>query len=309
MSLGRPRIRIVTGKGGVGKTVISCAIALAEARAGRRVLLAEVNAGDQVATLIGTRPVGSAMREVLENLYLVDMNPTDAIREYALLVLRFETVYKAVFGNRLVRHFIDLVPSLGELTMLGKLWYHEGEIVEGRPRFDLIILDSPSTGHAISMLRSAQGVANTVPPGTMRDNCRRITEMLSDPEKTAMHIVTTPEEMPVNEAVKLEQAASDFLHLRLGTTFINHRMERLLPGTLERLEPWRNDPELAATFRALCIREGKVRAGDDYLGRLPARMLATACNLPRLARPTFERADVEELATVIGGHPSFGDSP
>ncbi len=306
MSAPVPRIRIITGKGGVGKTVIATALALAEARAGRRVLLAESNAGDQVAALIGARPVGSEMREVLENLHVVDMNPSDSIREYALLVLRFETVYKAVFGNRLVRNFIDLVPALGELTMLGKLWFHDREMVDDRPRFDRLILDAPSTGHAISMLRSPKGVANTVPPGMMRDNCLKITDMLSDPHKTVMHIVTTPEEMPVNEAVRLEQAASDTLQIELGTTFINHYVDRLPSDTLERLAPLRDDDDLAPVYRSLSIRDGKVVAGDAYIDRLPARMLANSCRLPRLAQPTFALGDVERLAELITERTGIG---
>ena len=80
------RFRIVTGKGGVGKSVVACAIALAEAKKGKRVLLAEAQGRDQATALLGAKPVGFEMREVLENLFIVDINPQDAIREYALLL-------------------------------------------------------------------------------------------------------------------------------------------------------------------------------------------------------------------------------
>lgn len=303
-----PRLRIVTGKGGVGKTVVATALALAEARNGRRVLLAETNAGDQVAALLGVRPTAGEMREALENIYLIDMRPQEAIREYALMVLRFETVYNAVFGNRLVRHFIKLVPSLGELTMLGKLWYHLQEKEDGALRFDRIILDAPSTGHAISMLRSPEGVAATVPPGMLRENCHLIRNMLRDKDLTVMHIVTTPEEMPVNEAVMLEQAASDVLDIRLGTTFINHHVDRLPPGTLETLSPLADDPTTAAAYRALSIRDAKVRAGDGHLARLPARMLDHSWRLPRLVGHTFGSADVERLADITARMPEFREA-
>src|SRR5262249_2508306 len=116
-----PRLRIVTGKGGVGKTTVAAALALAEARRGRRVLLAEVNGRDRASLLLGVEPTGSKITSVLPNIALVDMNPQDNLREYVLLTFKFETVYKAVFENRVVKHFLRLVPSLAELMMLGKI--------------------------------------------------------------------------------------------------------------------------------------------------------------------------------------------
>ncbi|MBC7794167.1 MAG: AAA family ATPase, partial [Clostridia bacterium] len=80
-----PRLRIVTGKGGVGKTTVATAIAVAEARRGRRVLLAEVNGRDRASLLLGVAPSGSKLTAVLPNLWLVDMNPRDTLREYVLL--------------------------------------------------------------------------------------------------------------------------------------------------------------------------------------------------------------------------------
>ena len=85
-----------------------------------------------MAALLQVEPVGYTLREVFEDLTVVDINPKEAIREYALLTLRFDAIYKAVFDNRLVRNFINLVPSLGELVMLGKVWFHAQEQVRGR---------------------------------------------------------------------------------------------------------------------------------------------------------------------------------
>src|SRR5262245_21246148 len=99
------RLRIVTGKGGVGKTVVATAMALAEARAGARVLVCEVTSGDAVARLLGEEPGGAELASMGPNLTVVDMQPQATIREYALMVLKFQAVYKAVFENRFARHF------------------------------------------------------------------------------------------------------------------------------------------------------------------------------------------------------------
>ncbi len=295
-----PRLRIVTGKGGVGKTVVATAIAMAEAKRGRRTLLAEVHGRDRVASLLGAPPIGADMREVIENLHVVDMNKTAAIREYALLTLRFETVYKAVFENRMVQRFLRLVPSLGELVMLGKVWFHEQEIVDGRPRFDVIVLDAPATGHALALLRAPSVVLRMVPPGPLRDNTTVIQDLLTDHRRCVLHVVTTPEEMPVNEAVELEQGAADVLNIRLGATVINQRLDPMPAEALATLIDAPIDAALEPLLNALRIRDGRIRVGEGHLERLPAYMLANSVSLPRLVDPQFGREAVSKLAEIIG---------
>lgn len=295
----KPRLRFVTGKGGVGKTVTAAAIAVAEARAGRTALLAELNGRDRVASLLEVEPAGAQLREALERVYVVDMNPQAAMREYVLLTLRFEAVYKAVFENLMVRRFLRLIPSLGELVMLGKIWFHEQEQVGSRPRFDVIVVDAPATGHALTLLRAPSVVLRVVPPGPLRDNTALIQGLLADKQKTVLHVVTTPEEMPVSEAVELEQAAADILSMRLGSTVINQRLMPLPPGSLDTLEV-DCQPSIEPLVDALRIREQKRRLGEEHLGRLPAHMLGHVVSLPRLVVPKFGRAAVEQLADLVG---------
>ncbi len=290
-------VHVVTGKGGVGKTTCATALSLALARNGKRVLLAEVNGGDRVSALLGAQPVGAEMREVLENLHVVDMNPRAAIREYALLTFRFEAVYSAVFENRFVKHFLRLVPSLSELVMLGKIWFHyqEGRDTE-RPRFEHIVLDAPSTGHAISMLRAPAVVERTVPAGPLRDNARNIARTLR--ERGRMHIVTTPEEMPVNEARELERAAADILGISIGTTFINQRLDPLSGEGIDRLSE-AADPWVRALGHALELRQHKHLLGEEQLDRLPAAMLRDAVSFPRLVVEELDRNALEGLSERV----------
>jgi len=305
-----PRFRIVTGKGGVGKSVVACAIAMAEAKKGKRVLLAEANGHDQITTLLGAKPVGFDMREVFENLYVVDINPQDAIREYALLMVRFESIYKAVFQNRFVHHFLRMIPSLGEMVTLGKLWYHEQERISGRNRFDVIVLDAPATGHAISMLRTPISVEHVVPPGAMRENAKIIRELLCDAKRTCIHIVTLPEEMPVNEAKELHQICTEEFGIRCGTTIVNQSTSQLDDECFQVLDELSHDNALMAeAAKTLRLREKKCRAGEEHIAQLPEALLANCVRLPRLlVEKRLGRDHLELLSQLIGQSLDKGES-
>ena len=296
------RFRIVTGKGGVGKSVTACAIALAEAQRGKRVLLAETNGHDQLTTLLGAKPVGFEMREVLENLFVVDINPQDAIREYAILMLRFESIYKAVFKNRFVHHFLRLIPSLGEMVTLGKLWFHEQERVAGKNRFDVIVLDAPATGHAISMLRTPLAIEGVVPPGAMRENAKIIRELICDHKKTCVHIVTLPEEMPVNEAKELYNVCTNELGISCGAMFINQSINQLAPQSLQTLEALApGSPTLTKASTTLHQRELKRIAGEEHIATLPKALQENSIRLPRLlVEKRLDKQHIGSLAELIG---------
>ena len=139
---------------------------LLAARAGKRVLVCEVNAQERIAPLLGA-PAGRAAdpRGAPGAVH----GERDARRRRcastALMVLKFQTIYDAVFENRLVRHFLRVIPSLAELVMLGRSSTRRRRRSGGRPRWDLVIVDAPATGHAVQLLR--------VPAGAPRHRARR----------------------------------------------------------------------------------------------------------------------------------------
>ena len=292
------RLRIVSGKGGVGKTTVAIALALAEVQAGARVLLVELNGRDRIAALLGVEPVGYNLREVFQNLWVVDVNARDATQEYILLTLRFETLYRALFENRLVTSFLRLLPALGELTMLGKIWYHAEQVQHGRPRFDVIVVDAPATGHARALFAAPQAVAASVPPGPMRKNAENLHAMLTDAAHTQLHVVTTPEDMPVTEALEICTAAQQ-LGITLGPAIVNQALPALPSGTLTTLAAWDADPLWAGVPAALRRREARAQFGARQLQRLPAEVMQGAIVLPRLIDPLLTRAAVETLARAF----------
>jgi len=198
------RLLIITGKGGTGKSAVSAAIALVSVREGKRTLVCEVNGNDRVTQLLGVPPAGAQLSELAPNLWAVNVRPEEAMREYALMVLRLESIYKAIFENRFVRYFLRFIPSLNELVMLGKVLYHlQQKLPNGSDQFDIIVMDAPATGHAISFLSVPRVLADTVPPGAMLKEAQRMRALLEDEAITAAILVSLPEEMPMNETIEL----------------------------------------------------------------------------------------------------------
>jgi anion-transporting ArsA/GET3 family ATPase len=292
------RLHLVSGKGGVGKTTVATALALAYAQAGTRVLLVELNGRDRVAALLKAEPVGYQLREVVDNLFVVDVNAREAMQEYILLTLRFETLYRALFANRLVDSFLRLLPALGELTMLGKVWYHAQQTTRGKPRFGAIVVDAPATGHARALFAAPKAVAASVPPGPMRTNADNLHAMLTDATHTTLHVVTTPEAMPIAEALELYEAA-EAQGMATGPTVINQLLPPLPAEALAALAHLETDGDASGAYRALARRARRRQQGLAQLQRLPEAVRQQAVHLPLLPDPTMTLATVQKLAEAF----------
>src|SRR5579859_1577404 len=201
-TLADKRFVLVTGKGGVGKTTVCAAQALAQARRGKRVLVAMCNAKERLSTVLGARPIGPDVVPVGERLWAVNMQPQRALEEYGVLVLHSRTLARTIFQNRYVRAFLRAVPGMQEWAMLGKAWWHTTEkLPDGSPRYDVVILDAPATGHGLDMLRVPKVILDVVPPGLLRRDAERAWAMFRDPAACGVILVTLPEEMPTTETI------------------------------------------------------------------------------------------------------------
>lgn len=218
---------MLTGKGGVGKSVLCAALGKACAGLGRRVLLAEVRSLRRLPGMFGLHASDDGPMELAPNLRWINLTPESALETYALRLLKLKTVYRAVFEQRAVRKFLKVIPSLAEILMLG----HVTHIIE-QGEADLVILDAPSTGPGALMLQAPGAVIETAPPGPLRQGAQWIHSLLGDPETCAVCLVVLAEELPVSEAIDLFHTLRDQVGVPMGASLVN----RVLPHPAAKLE-------------------------------------------------------------------------
>ena len=216
------RFVIVSGKGGVGRTTVAATLARAAAASGKRVLLAAAAATDRLGRMFGqSQPLGASITTLAPGIEGVNITPASSLHEYGLKVLRSELITRAVFENRAVRGLLGAIPGLDAYALLGKAWWHTTETKDGRPRYDLVVFDGPATGHAALMLRIPQAILNVMPKGPLAGDARAIIELLRDPARAALVIVTLAEDLPAREASELAAQARGPLAIPLGPLVVN----------------------------------------------------------------------------------------
>ena len=299
--LASKRFLIVTGTGGVGKTTVCAAEALALAAKGKRVLVAMCNAKERLSTYLGSELVGPRVTPVAPNVWAVNMDPDIALEEYGMMMLKSRALYKLLFDNKYVRSFFRAVPGMQEWTMLGKAWWHTTELREdGEHTYDVVILDAPATGHGLDMLRVPKVILDVVPPGLLRRDAERAWELFQDPALCAVVLVTLPEEMPTSETIELARAITQELKLPIGKIVVNGVLPPLFSreerSALEAAGPvtGTTPPDVAvAAGRRRALRE---RVQAESLHRLSEELPISPSILPQLFEDAGRPAAIKELA-------------
>lgn len=207
------------------------ALALVLASRGKRVLCVMCNVRDRLSALLGGPPVGEDIVELRNGIQAVNVDPQAALREYGAMVLRIPMLYTAVFESRLVGSLLRATPGLFEWSMLGKAWYHSTELLSnGDNRFDVILFDAPSTGHALEMLRVPKAIVEAAPPGLLLREAKKAWAMLLDPLQSGVILVTLPEELPVTETLEMFDAISNEIKLPVAQIIVNKVIPPILSG-------------------------------------------------------------------------------
>jgi anion-transporting ArsA/GET3 family ATPase len=294
------RLVIVTGKGGVGKSTVSLALALAGARAGKRTILCEVAAQEHLSHVFERADVGFREVEMAENLWAISIDPDQSMREYVLLQLKVKAMRDLLFRSRIFSYLAAATPGLKELVTIGKIWELtlDDRKVRSGHRYDLVIVDAPATGHGVGFLQTPQTFANVARVGPIRQQAETLDKFIRDPKRTGVAVVALPEEMPVNETAMLEHELATAVGVKVDRIFCNALYpQRFDEAELERIAAAQDELAGAASeaCRAALTEAGRDRDQRRQLDRLRAACKAPVVELPFLFQPQL---GVEEIAAL-----------
>ncbi|MFW6333176.1 MAG: ArsA-related P-loop ATPase [Thermodesulfobacteriota bacterium] len=222
MNLLDRRIIFLMGKGGSGRTTLSAALAIAAARQNRTALILEAGDEDAVGPLFDTDSLEREPREIAPGIWGGRIDTRSVLTDYVHQFVGFPFVADTITRAELFEHIADGTPGLRELMVLGQIWRWEQEKMgSGYPKFDPIIVDGPATGHGMSLLRQPRAVLDMFRVGPLADQLRMVQEMLSDPGRSGVLLVTLPEELPINEAIDFIHAAEGDIQMAVTVTAVN----------------------------------------------------------------------------------------
>ncbi len=266
---------VVTGKGGVGKTVISAALGTLLADRGRQVLLVEVDPRENLHQVFDVPPSGGDMVQISPRLALQNLQPRQVIEDLIRQHLHVELLTRKVMASPVFAHFVEGAPGLKELAVLSQA----ERVVKKRgrrslrPTFDVVVLDAPATGHGVSLLAAPQLVSEVIERGPIGDQARELSALVADASRTAIVLVTTAEEMPVQETLELREALARKVHRTPELLVVN----ALYPPFPQQAEP-------AAAADEFLIDLWRTRRGvnERELARLAASWQGARIEVPMM---------------------------
>lgn len=216
------QLLVVTGKGGVGKTAVSAALARHLARDRRRVLVFEVDPRENLHQMLGIPPSGGDVHDAGGGLFLQNLKPREVVDEIVRERLKLEVITRRVLDSPVYQHFAEGAPGIKEVAILG----HALRLLQGLDRrrrepVDLVVLDAPATGHGVSLLQAPRLLSDVIRQGPFGEMGRELAGFVADPERCGVVVVTSAEEMPVDEALELRKSLDERLDREPDLLVIN----------------------------------------------------------------------------------------
>ena len=301
------RVLIVAGKGGVGKTTIAAALARTAAGAGLSVMIIELEGKAGLGASFGAPealdyeettlhgPPGGGRGTVRARR----ITPDDALLEY-LADHGLRRVSKRLVSSGVIDVVATAIPGIRDVLVLGKV-----KQLERDRAADLIIVDAPATGHAVTFLTSATGLADAARGGPLRTQAADVAEMLGDPSRCRVTLVTLPEDMPVSETVEAAYQLEDRAGVQLGPLIVNG-FDEIPPGLATSTTEAASLAGTTLTLEQVALleraRQFRVHRHDQQasqLARLTHELPLPQIRTPELTSSTIGPTELDQLASAI----------
>ncbi|MDQ3946234.1 MAG: ArsA family ATPase [Actinomycetota bacterium] len=282
--LGR-RLLFFTGKGGVGKSTVSSAVALLAAEQGKRVLLVSADGRGDIADFYEQHPVGFKPAAVYPGVHAMAMDTEASLREYLRLNLRMPVPSRVGPLAKMFDFVATAAPGVKEILTVGKICWEVRESLVGRAEWDLVVVDAAATGHITAQLGAPGAIQELVSVGPVRTQVSWMGEILADPAVTALNVVVTPEEMPVHETIELVARVRAELPVPLGAVVVNRVLPELFTHAEEDAFEALRAPERITTLTGV--------AGTGVEDVLEGAELAVRLRRTRAAHLTHLRETVD----------------
>ena len=214
---------VVTGKGGVGRSMIAAGLGLAAAGQNRSAVICESAAQTSIPQIFGHQPPpADSFVGLADGLAAMSIDPDIALRDWIGSQVG-GAVSRVLGSSRSFGQFTNVVPGLRELLTVTKAW----ELGSGRRwqrgarGYSTVVLDAPATGHGIAMLRSPRTFADLAAAGPIHNDAEKVWQLLCDPQRSAIVAVSLPSELPVAETLDLDRWLLETLGRRLDAIVIN----------------------------------------------------------------------------------------
>jgi Mrp family chromosome partitioning ATPase len=294
---------IVAGKGGVGKTTVTAALAVTAARADLRVLVVEVEGKSGLPAMFDVPALAYDETDLTPEIQARFLTPDAALIDY-LETHGMKRISKRLAASGALDVVSTAVPGMKDILVLGKV----KSLEEGKAA-DLIIVDAPAAGHAITFLLSARGLLDAVRVGPIRKQATDVVALLSDPKRCQVLLVTMPEETPVSEAIDTAFAIEDRAGVALGPIFVNGCYDPMPVGIGASTDAITRDGDALGRFvspreatdlaRAADFRAQRYDIQREQIARLSDHLPLPQIHLPFVYTPDIHRAEVDVLADAM----------
>ena len=291
-SLTASGVVVVAGKGGVGKTTVTAVLARAAARSGTRVLVVELDGKPVISDLLPPREG--------EALEVVHLSAPDALEEY-LNDHGFKRIAKRLNRTGVIDMIGTAAPGIDDVVVLGKI-----KQFEQSADYDLIVVDGPAAGHAVTFLTSASGLANAVRGGPIKQQADDVLELLSDAGRCQAVLVALPETTPVNETIETAYALEDDVGIRLGPVVVNGVDDGdPLPDEVAEAAALNglDDDVVRALVAAAGFRRSRRAMEAEALDRLASGLALGRVAIPALPVAGLSADDIDLLADRLVAEP------